>query len=104
MNKKAEQFFDKSSEEMKGKVLWDIFPQMKDTALYKAMIKAMEENVSVKDVFTSPLKGTNSLVSITPTGEGISVIFMSMQEIQDIHLTPPPRPLKGSASTQRPGH
>jgi PAS domain S-box-containing protein len=88
MNKKAEQFFNKPSEEMTGQVLLDIFPQMKGTALYEAMVKTMKDNVPVKDVFISPLKGTNSLVSITPTGEGIAIIFLSIQEIQSIQLTP----------------
>lgn len=83
INKRAEEFFNKTNKEMTGQVLWEVFPQIKNTSLFDAMMKAMEKNIPTKGIFISPLKGTNSLVSITPTGDGIAVIFMTMQEIED---------------------
>lgn len=83
VNSKALQFFDKTEADVQGKVLWDIYPELIDTALHLALEHAVQERVPVRDEFTSPAHGVTLLVSIAPTGTGVAVAFSDIQFIKD---------------------
>lgn len=83
VNKNALAYFEKEEAEVRGKVLWEVYPQMTDTPLHIALVHAMEERVVVRKEFKSPLYNIELLVSIAPTADGIAVAFSDISFIKE---------------------
>ncbi len=83
INKKALEYFEKEEKDIKGQVIWDVFPQTIDTALHLAFAHVMEERVPVRSEFRSPLKNMPLLVSAVPTVDGMAVAFSDIGFIKN---------------------
>lgn len=82
VNRQTLDYLGKSEEEVSGKLLWEIYPQIIDTPLHIAFVHAMEERVVVRQEFKSPLYSIELLVSIAPTPDGIAVTFSDISFIK----------------------
>ena len=83
VNTMAEGFFEKRREELLGKNILEALPQLKNSALINAIVRAFEEGERTVDEFISPLKENWIYVSIAPTIDGVVVVFYDISEIKE---------------------
>jgi PAS domain S-box-containing protein len=75
INRVAEAWWERPRESLLGKVMWDEFPEAKDSPAYAAHLKAARERSVVRAELISPLIDRWIEVSIFPTETGLSVYF-----------------------------
>jgi PAS domain S-box-containing protein len=80
VNRRAEQLWRRSREELIGNVLWEVFPQTAGTELEAALKQAAGDRVSLELETFSPLLGIWVHAHIYPSGEGLSVYFHDVTE------------------------
>lgn len=75
VNRQAEQILQQPSEALLGKIIWQVLPDMADSAFKREYIKAIEQQVGVSfEEFSQPL-GRWIEVRAFPSFEGISVFI-----------------------------
>jgi PAS domain S-box-containing protein len=80
VNSKTEQLLYKSREELLGKCIWDVFPQMVGLQPYQHMRQALTEQIPVEfEIYSEYIKQWVD-VSVYPTSDGISVYFRDVTE------------------------
>lgn len=82
VNHNAVHFFNKEKEEILGRSILELYPDLESSPIYLAMKKAMEEGISTIDEFLSPTKNIWLNVSIAPTIDGIVVVFYEIENIK----------------------
>jgi PAS domain S-box-containing protein len=80
MNTSAEGFFNLKNEDVWGRTIWEVFPQLANTKVKEAIITAMEESLPIRSEFVSPTKGISVFASLTPTPDGLSLLFIDIEE------------------------
>src|SRR5829696_7396105 len=80
INGKAEEFWGRSREELRGKNVWGEFPQAVDSEFYRQIKRAMEEGVTTEFETISPAMGGWVAGRAYPSREGLSVYFQDVTE------------------------
>ncbi|HEX8331448.1 MAG TPA: PAS domain S-box protein [Segetibacter sp.] len=80
VNKKASEITGKQPEEMLGKKIWEIFPDLVGTQLYENYHHAMSKQQSIRLVFFNPLFKRWFEGSLHPSDQGMSVYFHDITE------------------------
>ena len=80
VNRKAEELWSRSRDDLLGKKLWEVFPQPADSTVYREVNRAMEERVTTGFEAFSPLVGLWFSGRAYPTARGISVHFQDVTE------------------------
>lgn len=86
LNKSAAQYFNVDPQEVIGKVIWEVLPKSEGTRIKEAVITAMEERLPVRGEFLAPTANIHVFLSITPTDEGVSIIFIDIEEKKENQL------------------
>ncbi len=80
VNREAEKLWGRSREELLGKILWEEFPQAKDSESYRQTRRAMEDGVTTEFETFSPVLGVWIAGRAYPSREGLSVYFWDVTE------------------------
>jgi PAS domain S-box-containing protein len=80
INGKAEQFWGRSRDELRGKNIWEEFPQAVGSEYYRQVQRAMEEGVTTEFEATFPVLGAWVVGRAYPSREGLSVYFQDVTE------------------------
>ncbi len=80
INAAAERIVQRTREELLGKVVWEEFPEAKDSVVYTQYHCAAAERVPVSFEFFYPPLDTWLAVRAYPSAEGISVFFQDVTE------------------------
>ncbi|MEI7554353.1 PAS domain S-box protein [Candidatus Chlorohelix sp.] len=80
VNSKTEQLWQKRREDLLGKRIWDIFPQMVGLAPYQHLRQVLTEQIPVKFETFSVLLQQWVEVSVYPAAGGVSVYFRDVTE------------------------
>jgi PAS domain S-box-containing protein len=80
INRRAEQLWQRTREELLGKRIWDVFPQAIDTPSYQAHLRAVAEHRPVAFEAFSPVVHTWIDAIIYPSATGVSVYFRDMTQ------------------------
>jgi len=80
VNKKAEELWGRSREDLLGKIIWEEFPEAEDSESYRQIQRAMEEGVTTEFETISPVLGTWVAGRAYPSREGLSVYFQDITE------------------------
>ncbi|WP_121357452.1 PAS domain-containing protein [Flavisolibacter nicotianae] len=90
INQSAEKFFNGGKDDFVGKVIWDAVPQAVGGPIHAVILKAMEQRVAIRGEYFSRSTGKWVFLSVTPTTDGLAVIFFDVQKQKDdahfIHL------------------
>jgi PAS domain S-box-containing protein len=86
LNKSAANYFNVDPAYVTGKIIWDVLPKSENTRIKEAVITAMEERLPVRGEFFAPTTNIHVFVSITPTDEGVSIIFIDIEEQKENQL------------------
>lgn len=90
INQCAEKFFNGSKDDFIGKVIWDAVPQAVGGPIHAVILKAMEQRMAIRGEYYSRSTGKWVFLSVTPTTDGLAVIFFDVQKQKDdahfIHL------------------
>ena len=80
-NKEAERHFGKPAAEMLGRVLWELFPASRTTALGQLFLKTMESREAVRSETESVVFDERWLsYRLFPLGDGMGVVFRDMTD------------------------
>ena len=85
VNKESEKTLRHTKEELLGRSIWDIFPEIKRSKFWSEYHRAKKEKISVHFEETFPLLGIWLSVNAYPTEDGITVYFVDVTE-QRNHL------------------
>jgi PAS domain S-box-containing protein len=80
VNRRAEQYYQRSKETLLGRKIWEVFPQLLEADSYQQYHKALEEDVPVHYEMLSPVTGRWIEVHAYPSPEGLSVFFNDVGE------------------------
>jgi PAS domain S-box-containing protein len=80
VNRKAEILWGKSREELLNSTIWQVFPEIVDSALYFAINHAMDSKELVQQELFSPILKRKVFINITPTATGVIVAFIDLHE------------------------
>ncbi len=80
INAGAEQIVRHTREELLGKIVWEAFPEAKDSVVYAQFYRAANEGVPVSFEFFYPALDAWLAVRVYPSAEGISVFFQNVSE------------------------
>jgi PAS domain S-box-containing protein len=90
INQSAEKFFNSSKDDIIEQVIWDAVPQAVGGPIHAVILKAMEQRVAIRGEYYSRSTGKWVYLSVTPTTDGLAVIFFDAQKQKDdahfIHL------------------
>ena len=75
VNRRAEEIWGRSREELLGKDIWEELPQLVDTEPHRQMTLAAERRVTTEFETASPILGTWVAGQIYPSDDGLSVYF-----------------------------
>ncbi|HEX2741776.1 MAG TPA: PAS domain S-box protein [Rubrobacter sp.] len=78
VNRKAEQLWGRSREELLGKNIWDEFPEAAGSESRRQIERAMEERVTTEFETVSPVLGKHISGRAYPSAEGLSVYFQDV--------------------------
>jgi PAS domain S-box-containing protein len=82
VNQNGLNFLNIGEEDIIGKVMWEVFPQLKDTPFHFAVKNAMEEGISTRTELKWPSKGTWINISVAPTAEGVIILSFDIENIK----------------------
>jgi PAS domain S-box-containing protein len=80
VNRKAEELWGRSREELLGKDIWKEFSQAVDSESYRQIKRAMEEGVTTEFETVSPVLGVWIAGRAYPSRDGLSVYFRDVTE------------------------
>lgn len=80
LNDKACDIIQHTREEVLGKTVWDIFPDLVGSAVYKAFMKALDEQVYVQLTEHYEVTGIWKDIHVYPSKEGLSVFVSDVSE------------------------
>jgi PAS domain S-box-containing protein len=80
VNRRAEELWAISREDLLGKNLWEEFPQAPDSESYRQLVRAMEEGTTTEFETLSPVLGAWIAGRAYPSREGLSVYFQDVTE------------------------
>jgi PAS domain S-box-containing protein len=80
VNRRAEELWGRSQEELLGKSIWQEFPQAVGSEYYQQINRAMEEGVTTEFETAAPVSGTWIAGRVYPSLEGLSVYFQDIAE------------------------
>jgi PAS domain S-box-containing protein len=79
-NRRAQELWGRSQEELLGKNIWEEFPQAVGSESYQKINQAMEEGVTTEFETVSPVLGTWIAGRVYPSADGLSVYFQDVTE------------------------
>jgi PAS domain S-box-containing protein len=80
-NSEAARHFGRPAEEMIGRVLWELFPAARDTALGRTFVQVMESRQPLRSESPSVLfDGRWLAYRLFPVGDGIGVVFRDVSD------------------------
>jgi PAS domain S-box-containing protein len=80
-NGEAERHFRRSADAVLGRVLWELFPAARDTALGRLFLEAMASRETVRSETESVIFGERWLsYRLFPLGDGMGVVFRDMTD------------------------
>ncbi len=80
VNRRAQELWARSQEELLGKNIWEEFPQAVGSESYQKINQAMEEGVTTEFETVSPVLGTWIAGRVYPFPDGLSVYFQDITE------------------------
>lgn len=80
VNLQAELFFKKSTREIIGKSIWDVFPEVIGTPLYDTIVFTQKEKKAERNEILFPANGRWILASMGSYTDGIIVVFYDINE------------------------
>ncbi len=84
-NSNAKELVGKRREELIGACIWDLYPQLEETAVYKALHRAMSERVALDLDYPSILRpGAWLHAHIAPTSGGVAVYLRDVTESRQL--------------------
>jgi PAS domain S-box-containing protein len=86
INPAAADFIHKKREEILGQSFTDLFPETRDSNSYKAMRKVMIEKLTLKGEYFCEISDKWIYASISPTENGIAVLFFDIQNIREAEM------------------
>ncbi len=84
VNRKAEEYWERKREDLLGKVIWDVFPQVKGTVPYDAHFRATHERATVAFETISPVLNRWIEARMYPNESGLSVYFHDISERKNV--------------------
>jgi PAS domain S-box-containing protein len=80
VNRRAEELWGCSQEELLGKSIWQMFPQAVGSEYYQQSIRAMEEGITTEFETVTPVLGTLIAGTAYPSPDGLLVYFQDTTE------------------------
>ncbi len=81
VNKRVEEILRKSSDELVGQVIWELFPEAKNSSLYPTFLKAIDQmSPQHCELVSKIVPGVWFEVHAYPTGAGLSVYLRDITE------------------------
>jgi len=80
LNPMAEKLIGKTRQEVIGKVLWEVFPHLKDTEIHKNYLKSVRDKADMSFEAYSPVTGHWHEFYLYPAEEGLSVYLRDITE------------------------
>lgn len=80
LNTESERYFGQPSQALLGQVLWDLFPNIKETALENHLRQAIDEQTTVHFEAVSPFSDHWLDTYIYPSSSGLTVTFRDISE------------------------
>jgi PAS domain S-box-containing protein len=80
VNRRAEELWGRSRDELLGKNVWEEFPEARASEFHRQIERAMEERVTTEFETESPPLGAWVAVRAYPSREGLSVYFRDVTE------------------------
>jgi PAS domain S-box-containing protein len=80
VNRRAEELWGRSRDELLGKNVWEEFPEARGSESHRQIERAMEERVTTEFETESPVLGAWVAVLAYPSQEGLSVYFRDVTE------------------------
>jgi PAS domain S-box-containing protein len=80
VNRRAEELWGRSRNELLGKNVWEEFPEARGSESHRQIERAMEERVTTEFETESPVLGAWVAVLAYPSQEGLSVYFRDVTE------------------------
>jgi PAS domain S-box-containing protein len=80
VNRRAQELWGRSQEELLEKNIWEEFPQAVGSESYQKINQAMEEGVTTEFETVSPVLGTWIAGRVYPSPDGLSVYFQDVTE------------------------
>ncbi len=80
MNHAAEHILQKKREDILGKNIWELFPDVVDTVFWKACYEAAETQRRMDIEVVHPLTGTCLALRISPSEAGVTLLFHEIAE------------------------
>jgi PAS domain S-box-containing protein len=88
LNRRVEELFGKSREELLGKVIWEVFPQAVESELYPQFHKALEEMTPVHfELISKIVKGVWFEAHAYPSAAGLTVYLHDISERKKAEVT-----------------
>lgn len=88
VNHRIARSLGKQVDDVVGRVIWDVFPEARDSEFYPQYCRVMEERVSVQFEMAYPATGEWLQVSAHPTAEGLSayVVDITQRKKDEVNL------------------
>lgn len=80
INKKAAELVGRLREELLGKTLWELFPQVNKTVFYSEALRAVEEKKSIYVEFYFPPLDKWFESSLNPSVDGLTILSQDISE------------------------
>lgn len=81
INRKGEEILGKQRSQILGKIVWEVFPELKDTPYYEQVLQAKAENLNFEyEHYFPPLDNRWFALRWHPTSEGMCAYFQDITE------------------------
>ncbi len=81
-NSSAEQILGRPAEEMVGRVIWDLYPDISGNGVFDAMVHAMDQGTSERVTYHTEPLGKWLELSVTRSAVGLTVFFRDVTDIK----------------------
>lgn len=82
INHKSEEYFRFKNDDLSGKLIWDVFPEMQGTAVQKAIISVLQNNQPVAGEYIFPVHNHWVYLSMAVTKDGVMGVFIDIQDLK----------------------
>jgi len=80
LNKHTEKFWNLHRDDILGKKIADVFPDLQETFFYKLIISAKSKKINLIEDVVSPVRNTWIRISVSPYNDGVIVVFYDIDD------------------------
>ena len=82
VNHKSEEYFGIRGEDLSGRVIWEVFPELHDSPMQKAITSVLEQNQPVSGEYIFPVHDHWVYLSMAVTKDGMMGVFIDIQDLK----------------------